>query len=242
MASGKNKYDKPARDIKDKVLVRPVGSSLPLKEYRSVHTFMVETKTGTKQDARQFRLVVKDKGIAIWPDDDRRVRQQHSRDGKRWEVRLKDLGTEHHDAYNDDLSETISPKRFGHRHYGAMSRPDQKKFSDRVYLNCLERCVVTGTSTKCRGEAAHLVQHHKDGSDHWSNGLWLRADIHRLFDNGLCAINPITLTIHFLPSILSKDDDLVAYEARELLPTRKPVNPAWLKARWEDFTRRMQSQ
>ncbi|MFI8098037.1 HNH endonuclease signature motif containing protein [Citrobacter freundii] len=236
MASDKNQTDKLARDIKDKVLARPAGSSGEPVEYRSVHEFMTLTRTGTPADARQFRLAVKAKGIAIWPDDDPRVGQQFARDGIRWEVRLKTFRPESQDSFDDDLDEKVSPKRFGYRRYGAMSRPDQKKFSDRVYFNCMERCVVTGVKTKCRGEAAHLIEHHKAGSDHWSNGLWLRADIHRLYDNGLCAINPSTLTIHFHPTILAKDDDLIAYEARPILPTRKPVNPAWLKSRWDELT------
>lgn len=86
----------------------------------------------------------------------------------------------------------------------------------------MERCVVTGVRIKCRGETAHLIEYHKAGSDHWSNGL--------------CVINPCTLTIHFHPTILANDDDLIAYEARPILPTRKPVNPAWLKSRWDELT------
>ncbi|MBE1114092.1 HNH endonuclease, partial [Escherichia coli] len=83
MASDKNQTDKLARDIKDKVLARPAGSSGEPVEYRSVHEFMTLTRTGTPADARQFRLAVKAKGIAIWPDDDPRVGQQFARDGIR---------------------------------------------------------------------------------------------------------------------------------------------------------------
>lgn len=94
-----------------------------------------------------------------------------------------------------------------------------------------------GVSSPVSGQkAAHLIEHHKAGSDHWSNGLWLRADIHQLYDNGLCVINPCTLTIHFHPTILANDNNLIAYEARPILPTRKPVNPAWLKSRWDELT------
>jgi hypothetical protein len=47
MASDKNQTDKLARDIKDKVLARPAGSSGEPVEYRSVHEFMTLTRTGT---------------------------------------------------------------------------------------------------------------------------------------------------------------------------------------------------
>lgn len=73
MVSDKNQTDKLAHDIKAKVLARPAGSSGELVEYRSVHEFMTLTHKGTPADARQFRLAVKAKGIAIWPDDDPRV-------------------------------------------------------------------------------------------------------------------------------------------------------------------------
>lgn len=73
MATDKNMMDKLPRDIKDKVLVRPVGGSEAYEEFNSVHQFMQTKGTGTNADARQFRLAVKRKGIAIWPDDDPRV-------------------------------------------------------------------------------------------------------------------------------------------------------------------------
>ncbi|EOG2761604.1 hypothetical protein ACK85N_004691 [Salmonella enterica] len=83
MALDKNKTNKLARDIKDKVFVRIAGSSGKRVEYRSAHEFMALTGTGTPADACQFRLAVKAKGIAIWPDDDLRVGQQFARDGIR---------------------------------------------------------------------------------------------------------------------------------------------------------------
>lgn len=113
------------------------------------------------------------------------------------------------------------------------------KFSNTVRQNCLNRCVVTGVSTKCRGEAAHLIEHCKAGFDHWSNGLWLRADIHRLFDAGMCAVDPETLRIHFSPEVLKEDEDLSELEGKKLLATKKPINIVYLEPRWEAFHRRL---
>ncbi|HHU6578615.1 TPA: HNH endonuclease [Klebsiella pneumoniae] len=235
MATDKNMMDKLPRDIKDKVLVRPVGGSEAYEEFNSVHQFMQTKGTGTNADARQFRLAVKRKGIAIWPDDDPRVTTPHARDGIRWEVRLKVLRAEHYSSLSEVLDETVSAKRYGNRYYGSASRPDQMKFSNTVRQNCLNRCVVTGVRTKCRGEAAHLIEHCKAGFDHWSNGLWLRADIHRLFDAGMCAVDPETLRIHFSPDVLKEDKDLSELEGKQLLPTKKPVNTDYLVPRWEVF-------
>ncbi|HFT6207331.1 TPA: HNH endonuclease [Klebsiella pneumoniae] len=76
-----------------------------------------------------------------------------------------------------------------------------------------------------------LIEHCKAGFDHWSNGLWLRADIHRLFDSGICAVDPETLRIHFSPGVLKEDKDLSELEGKQLLATKKPVNTDYLGKR-----------
>lgn len=223
--------DKHPQYIKDKVLVRLAGSNADYEEFNSVHDAMKNIGTGTAQDARQFRKVVKARGCAVWPDDDPRGRMQLSRDGQKWEMRLK-----HPRATHDELADDVPTKRKGKRaSYGALSRPDQKYFSDRVRDNCFGQCVVTGARSKRRGEAAHLIEHCKDGVDHWSNGLWFRIDIHRLFDAHQFAINPKTLQMHFAPSVLDEDEDLAKYEGQPIASTQKKINVNYLKTRWEIF-------
>ena len=68
--------------------------------------------------------------------------------------------------------------------------------------------------------------------------MWLRADIHRLFDAGMCAVDPETLRIHFSPDVLKEDKDLSELEGKQLLPTKKPVNTDYLVPRWEVFCRK----
>lgn len=137
-------------------------------------------------------------------------------------------------------TEAIIPiKRHGKRAaYGAISRPDQAAFSADVRDNCHGRCVVTGARSKRRCEAAHLIEHCRNGVDHWSNGLWLRIDIHRLFDANECAINPHTLCIHFAAFVLADDEDLRELEGQRIATTIKPINPQYLLARWEAFVAR----
>lgn len=115
------------------------------------------------------------------------------------------------------------------------TRPDQVKFAKAVKENCFETCVVTGTRLLARCEAAHLIGHSKEGIDNYTNGVLMRADIHALFDAGICAINPITMTIWFSEDALALDPDLNAYNGKSLLPTRKPINPNFLQARWDVF-------
>jgi putative restriction endonuclease len=52
------------------------------------------------------------------------------------------------------------------------------------------RCAITGESTLVVLEAAHIVPYAGDGSHEVSNGLLLRADFHRLYDDGLVAVTP----------------------------------------------------
>lgn len=52
------------------------------------------------------------------------------------------------------------------------------------------RCAVTGEKTLPVLEAAHIQSHAADGPNRTSNGLLLRADIHRLFDDGYVTVDP----------------------------------------------------
>lgn len=52
------------------------------------------------------------------------------------------------------------------------------------------RCAVTGCAVEDVLEAAHIYPHKGPLTDHVSNGLLLRADVHTLFDCDLLAIDP----------------------------------------------------
>lgn len=56
-------------------------------------------------------------------------------------------------------------------------------------------CVVTGCRLSSVLEAAHIVPYSGPGSNHISNGLLLRADIHTLFDLGLLSIHEADFTV-----------------------------------------------
>ncbi len=55
------------------------------------------------------------------------------------------------------------------------------------------RCPITGCDAKEALEAAHIVPYMGDDTNHPSNGLLLRSDIHTLFDMGRLTIHPETL-------------------------------------------------
>ncbi|EPH0498104.1 MULTISPECIES: HNH endonuclease signature motif containing protein [Enterobacter] len=116
--------------------------------------------------------------------------------------------------------------------YG-MRRRTQAQFRVDVALNCFERCVISGASLM-RCEAAHLLAHARKGGASFKNGLLLRADLHTLFDAGMCAIDPLAMTIHFSLTILESDPDLAAYEGKTI-KTVKPINSTNLDERWTIF-------
>jgi len=66
------------------------------------------------------------------------------------------------------------------------SRPGQALFREKM-LKKHEMCPVTGEKCDAVLEAAHIIQHRDADDNSNENGLLLRADIHRLFDNHLLA-------------------------------------------------------
>ena len=75
-------------------------------------------------------------------------------------------------------------------------RRGQKEFREKLLDVYKQRCVVTGCNAQSALEAAHITPYCGMSSNHVSNGLLLRADIHTLFDLNLIGINPKTMTVH----------------------------------------------
>ncbi|GAA0328274.1 HNH endonuclease [Morganella psychrotolerans] len=136
--------------------------------------------------------------------------------------------SEHPKSYRDGSKTTIT------------TRPDQSKFSAAVRDNCKNRCVITGATMQCRTEAAHLIEHHKEGEPDKTNGLLLRRDIHALFDQGHCAINPTDMVVHFSSESLQNDKDLEKFNLTKIGPEKlkKQINKNNLLDRWKDFSKK----
>lgn len=64
-------------------------------------------------------------------------------------------------------------------------RQGQGKFRDDLMSAYGERCAITGCGIKALLEAAHILPYRGPATNHVTNGLLLRADIHTLFDLGL---------------------------------------------------------
>lgn len=70
-----------------------------------------------------------------------------------------------------------------------MPRLGQGAFRVQVTDGYSRRCAITGEKTLPALEAAHVKPHAESGPNHLTNGILLRADIHKLYDSGY-----ITLT------------------------------------------------
>ena len=98
------------------------------------------------------------------------------------------------------------------------------------------RCAVTGCDAVAALEAAHIVPYTGPQSNHVTNGLLLRADIHTLFDIDLIGIHPEKLAILVAPAIQATV--YAGLRGRKLSLPAKPANSPnheALVARWKRF-------
>lgn len=118
-------------------------------------------------------------------------------------------------------------------YYLSLSRPGQTAFR-RILLDAYkQRCAATGCSALDALEAAHVEPFKAGGIDTLSNGILLRADLHRLFDAAQIAVNPSTLTLHLSAEI--KADYPTINGVRVYIPEGGP-SPDQFSARWEAFS------
>jgi hypothetical protein len=73
-------------------------------------------------------------------------------------------------------------------------RRGQAGFRQRL-LDAYGCCAISGSEVEQALEAAHIVPYQGPGTNHVTNGLLLRADLHTLFDLGLLSIDPLSLTV-----------------------------------------------
>lgn len=79
---------------------------------------------------------------------------------------------------------------------------DQKEFRKNI-LRLDKKCVITHEKTKDALEAAHIISVADGGFEEESNGIMLRADMHKLFDAGLLRIDNLGY-VH-LDKVITRD-------------------------------------
>jgi hypothetical protein len=83
-----------------------------------------------------------------------------------------------------------------------IQRIGQQTFRQSVLGVFGEACCLTKCKEVAVLQAAHIVPYRGESSNRVENGLCLRSDIHTLFDRGLLAINPVTLTVELNKSVV----------------------------------------
>jgi ribosomal protein S27AE len=121
----------------------------------------------------------------------------------------------------------------GHRTATARIRIGQADFRRRLLDEFGSVCAITGPAPGSALEAGHLYSYSAVGKHHDRGGLLLRRDIHRLFDLGDIAVNPSTMTVDVVPSLLS----FPVYAVLAGRPLAVPVaagHRRWLVDHWRE--------
>jgi len=120
-------------------------------------------------------------------------------------------------------------------------RLGQGAFRIEVMNKYNRRCSISGEKTLPVLEAAHIKDHSESGPHHISNGLFLRSDLHKLFDRGY-----ITLTTDHRVEVSNKireeyenGKDYYQYKGRKLvtLPEREFERPSKIFIEWHQENR-----
>jgi|TARA_B100000315_G_scaffold256109_1_gene301225 hypothetical protein len=82
------------------------------------------------------------------------------------------------------------------------------------------KCAITGCDVEEALEAAHIVPYQGNETNHVTNGLLLRADLHNVFDLGLVAIDSESMTVLVGPELVES-----TYKELTKVPIRLPQNP-----------------
>jgi predicted restriction endonuclease len=102
-----------------------------------------------------------------------------------------------------------------------VQRQGQPEFRNRLIQAYGGRCAITDCDAIDALEAAHISPYLGQKTNHVTNGLLLRADIHTLFDRGLLSIDDERMTV-----LLHADLKSTTYRSLDGTAIHLPTNPA----------------
>ena len=132
----------------------------------------------------------------------------------------------------DWLQRSTSLPRSGHRRSMTRVRIGQGEFRKKVLSEFGSACAISGPLPEAVLEACHLYSYSEVGVHHSDGGLLLRSDLHKLFDQGLIAIDPDRSTIDVSPT-LSRYPSYSNLQGQPLVVELGPGHLRWLRRRWE---------
>jgi len=83
-----------------------------------------------------------------------------------------------------------------------VQRQGQAEFRRKLLIAYAGRCPITDCNVESAIEAAHIIPYQGTQTNHPTNGLPLRADIHTLFDLHLLSIRPDTKEVVIAPELV----------------------------------------
>ena len=104
-------------------------------------------------------------------------------------------------------------------------RRGQQKFRNSLFEAYGGHCVVTDCSVHDVLEAAHIFPYQGSDTNKVANGLLLRADVHTLFDCGLLAIAPESMTV-LIAEEVHNSEYWSMHGRRIRLPQREDQRPS----------------
>lgn len=121
----------------------------------------------------------------------------------------------------------------GHKTANVRVRLGQAAFRRELLGRTGAVCAFTGRAPAAVLEAAHLYSYAKAGEHRQHGGLLMRRDLHRLFDLGLIAVDPETLTIN-LTSSLTNYPAYRELSGRPLAVKVTRDQTGWLREHWNE--------
>lgn len=113
-------------------------------------------------------------------------------------------------------------------------RPNQSTFRELLLQAYSCECAIVSEGPIKALDAAHIYNHSESLNNQVENGLLLRADIHKLFDDGFIKINPQTYKVEVDPTL--KDTSYWSFNGKEIRKTIYGQYPSqeFLKIKYEE--------
>jgi hypothetical protein len=152
------------------------------------------------------------------------------------DINYKDFNYDSYDDFELDLKFLIETLYDNYKIYNnKQERIEQEQFR-RDLINKYGKCIITGTTCKTELEAAHIISF-KEGSNKLGintidNGLLLKSNIHKTFDDNLWCINPNTLLIEVKENM--DVGEIINYKGQKVNIDNKKLI-ANLNKRYNDF-------
>lgn len=121
----------------------------------------------------------------------------------------------------------------GFTHALVRVRRGQRQFREQLMAAQGHTCAFTGGAPERVLEAGHLYSYAQLGTHFKHGGLMLRRDIHRLFDDGMLAVEPSNLRIDVAPHLASFPQYARLHDERLTLRLRDEQID-WLGKHWDE--------